>query len=249
MAHQQDLQRDPHGFRLRGLNVSRTDTFVDAVFAFSLTLLVIFYNDLPDTVAELRGALKRLPAFIVCFAMLAMFWAAHNRWGRRFGLADGYTNLLSLGFALVVLVYVYPLRMVISALMSQLSGGWLPSELGFAPENAGVDLATSFIVYSLGFGLLSLCIYLLNRHALRVLGNDLDATEIYHTRSEIGSFAIFIAVASASLVFSCIALLSGNNGWILGLAMWVYASLGIVQPWYWMRRARRQPASVERGPA
>lgn len=249
MANRQELQRDRHGFRFRGLNVSRTDTFVDAVFAFSLTLLVIFYNDLPDTVAELRDALKRLPAFIVCFAMLAMFWAAHNRWGRRFGLADGYANLVSLCLALVVLVYVYPLRMVISALMSQLSGGWLPSELGFAQEHAAIDLATSFIVYSLGFGLLSLCIYLLNRHALRALEGDLDAGEVYQTRSEIGSFAIFIAVAVTSLVCSCIALMTGHAGWVLGLAMWVYASPAIVQPGYWIWRACQLQASARAEPA
>ena len=45
------------GFRLRGQQVTRLETFVDAAFAFSLTLLVIFFNDLPDTVAELRDAL------------------------------------------------------------------------------------------------------------------------------------------------------------------------------------------------
>jgi hypothetical protein len=47
------------GFRMRGQQVTRLETFVDAAFAFSLTLLVIFYNALPDTVAELAHALRR----------------------------------------------------------------------------------------------------------------------------------------------------------------------------------------------
>ncbi len=61
------------GFRRRGHQVTRTETFVDAAFAFSLTLLVIFHNDLPQTVAELRAALLRVPTFVLCFAMLALF--------------------------------------------------------------------------------------------------------------------------------------------------------------------------------
>ena len=53
------------GFRLRGEDVSRLETFVDAGFAFSMTMLVIFYNQLPDTAAELRDALRKVPSFVL----------------------------------------------------------------------------------------------------------------------------------------------------------------------------------------
>ena len=39
------------GFRLRGQSVTRLETFVDAAFAFALTLLVIAGDDLPDSFA------------------------------------------------------------------------------------------------------------------------------------------------------------------------------------------------------
>ena len=127
-------QRDEDGFRLRGLEVTRTEAFVDASFAFAMTLLVIFYNDLPDTVTELRQALLRVPTFVVCFVLLAMFWLGHNRWSRRFGIENAYTTALSLALVLVVLVFVYPLRMVISAFLGAISGGALPISIFTRPS-------------------------------------------------------------------------------------------------------------------
>lgn len=47
----QALARDGTGFRLRGHAVTRTKTFLDAAFAFSLTLLVI-----PAVAAVAAGA-------------------------------------------------------------------------------------------------------------------------------------------------------------------------------------------------
>jgi hypothetical protein len=39
--------RAGNGLLLRGRQVTRIETFVDAALAFSLTLLVLFQNDLP----------------------------------------------------------------------------------------------------------------------------------------------------------------------------------------------------------
>ena len=92
------------GFRLRGEDVSRLETFVDAGFAFSMTMLVIFYNQLPDTAAELRDALRKVPSFVLCFILLAEFWNAHNVWSRRYGLEDRASTVTSLAFLMVVLI-------------------------------------------------------------------------------------------------------------------------------------------------
>ena len=236
--------RDASGFRLRGHQVTRTETFVDAAFAFSLTLLVIFHNDLPQTAAELREALLRVPTFVLCFAMLALFWAAHNRWSRRFGLDDPRSVVLSLAFVLVVLVYVYPLRMVISSFLALLSGGLLPSELGFDAAHRGVDLQTTFMVYSTGFLLLALIMWLLNRHALgHAHALALDEEERYQARSEMGSHAIQAATALASLLLSALVLATGLHGWVVGgLPMWAYATLSLSMPLYWTRRDRGRPS-------
>ena len=167
--------RDDSGFRLRGHAVTRTETFVDAAFAFSLTLLVIFHDDLPQTAVELRGA--------------------------------------------------------------------LPSELGFDPARQMLDLQTTFIVYSLGFGLLAWLVWLLNRHALKTLGDALDEEERYQARSELGSHAIMGATAAASLLASVLVLGFGMQGWFAGgLPMWIYATLSASMPLFWMRREARRPS-------
>lgn len=246
MGTLEHLDRDGSGFRLRGQQATRLDTFVDAAFAFSLSLLVIFSSDLPQSAAELREALKKVPTFIACFALLMMFWAAHNRWSRRTGMEDTRAAVLSLAFVLVVMVYVYPLRMVVSSFLSLLTGGWLPSELGIAAGAGLRDLQTAFVVYSLGFGLLAWLLWRMNAHALRhadALG--LDRNEVHLLRTETGSHAILAAVSLASLVLGLLLYAIDPlpvGGWrmLAGAPMWIYAALALWMPWFHAARERQR---------
>lgn len=235
------------GFRQRGHQVARLETFVDAALAFSLSLLVIVQDELPQTVADLRAALHRIPTFVACFALIALFWASHNRWSRRFGLSDSKSTVLSLAFVLVVLVYVYPLRMVASAGLATLTGGWVPSEIGQLDRNWLLDIQTVFIVYSIGFGLLASLLWLLNTHALKwsltAAPLPLSPIERFDVQSEIGMHRIMAISAMASVVLSAALLLSGPEAGLAALVsapMWVYAVMGAVLPWYWKRRNRRR---------
>lgn len=243
--------RDKAGFRLRGLQASRLETFIDASFAFSLTLLVISYNQLPDTVAELRQALMRVPTFLASFALIAMFWNAHRLWSRRFGLYDAWSTVLGLALVLVVLVYVYPLRMVISSFLALLSGGWLPSELGLGASRQIEDVQAAFIIYSAGFGLLAWIIWRLNVHALRSADRlALDAGEVHSTRTEATIYLIMFLVAVASIAASLLVLwlaprLGGDSRPLAGLPMWLYALLGIIFPVYGSRREKSHPSRME----
>ena len=248
MDQVRQFPRDAAGFRLRGAQVTRLETFVDAAFAFSITLLVIVTSALPQTAAELVDALRKVPTFIACFAALMMFWAAHNRWSRRLGLEDATATVLSLALVLVVMVYVYPLRMVTSSFLSLLTGGWLPSELGFEPRRAMRDLQATFLVYSLGFGLLAWLLWRLNAHALRLADTlGLDANERHLLRTEVGSHAILAGVSLAALLLALLLYwqdpaLRGPMRVLAGLPMWCYATLGLWMPWYHVRRERQRLA-------
>jgi uncharacterized membrane protein len=235
------------GFRLRGQQVTRLETFVDAAFAFSLTLLVIFYNELPDTVAELREALRRVPTFALCFVLIAMFWSAHNRWSRRFGLEDARSTVLSLAFVLVVLVYVYPLRMVVSSGLSLATRNFVPSELGIDRAHWMLDLQTVFIVYGIGFGLLSWLLWRLNSHALRRADAlHLDARERFATRTEMGVHALMAgsAVASVAIGFALLAVPERMLNYVtVSLPMWTYCAMGMLLWAYGVRRERRRAAA------
>ena len=60
----------PPAFRERGPQATRPESFVAAAFAFSLTKRTILFDDLPDPMAELREALRRVRTFA-----MAMFTA------------------------------------------------------------------------------------------------------------------------------------------------------------------------------
>ena len=75
MPNDIDLDSLPvkNGFRLRGTQMSRLETFADAAFAFAVTLLVISFDQIPTTYEELIGALKSVPAFAASFTIIVMF--------------------------------------------------------------------------------------------------------------------------------------------------------------------------------
>ena len=64
-----------NGFRLRGIAMTRLETFIDAAFAFAITMLVIASQQIPDDIETLLAAFKNVPA-------LGIFWRGHWLWSR-----------------------------------------------------------------------------------------------------------------------------------------------------------------------
>jgi hypothetical protein len=83
------------GFRLRGIAMTRLETFIDAMFAFAITMLVIAAQQIPDDVGTLLAAFKNLPAFVASIVVLGIFWRGHWLWTRRYGLDDGVSIFIS----------------------------------------------------------------------------------------------------------------------------------------------------------
>src|ERR1700730_9129818 len=63
------------GFRLRGMQMTRLETFIDAAFAFAISMLVIAANRVPDNIEELLTAFKHVPAFVATLVVLGIFLA------------------------------------------------------------------------------------------------------------------------------------------------------------------------------
>ena len=145
-------------FNVRGAEVTRLDTFVDAAFAFALTLLVISFDEIPTNLEELQIALKATPAFAASFAQLVMFWLGHRRWSRFYGLENGLTLAFSLLLVFIALIYVFPLRIVYAVFFHWVSDGWLASSFVISSFD---DLALLFGIYGIGFFAFSICLVLL----------------------------------------------------------------------------------------
>jgi hypothetical protein len=239
-----DLPVGRDGFRIRGGEMTRTETFTDAAFAFAVTLLVISVDAVPASFPELRAALAGVPAFAASFALLAIFWHGHWQWSRRFGLEDMPTILLSFGLVFVMLSYVYPLKFLTTLAIAFFSRD--ASAAGMI-ANTG-QLYDLFVIYGAGFVTMSLVILGLNAHALRKrVELALDEYELFQTKAEVGGWAIVAGVGVLSIVLARLTEPPVRYGDIVWPG-WIYMALAFVMPAYGVltgRRARR----IERAPA
>lgn len=187
------------GVRQRGVDMTRLETFCDAAFAFAVTMLVIG-EGIPRSYSELVLALKGVPAFAASFAAIAAFWWSHRTWSRRYGLEDGITSVISLGMVFVMLVYVYPLKMVFTAFAHWASGGYLPAE--FTLEHPR-DMLGIFLVYGIGFAAQTGMLALLHLRVLRVGGAlGLNAVEKLRTQQGMTMNLVLGATGLGSAVWA-----------------------------------------------
>lgn len=231
---EQDLEALPtrNGFRLRGLAMTRLETFADAAFAFAVTMLVISIDAIPGNLEELLLAMKGVPAFAASFASIGLIWAGHNRWSRFYGLEDGVTTALTLLLIFIMLVYLYPLKLVFSALFAWVSAGWFPSEFAV---NSAVELATLFVIYGVGFAAIATVIALLYLRALRSASLlSLNALERLYTRGEVAAWTIMGVTGALSALFALFA--PGDSKAFAGF---VYFILLFAMPWSAIRYERK----------
>ena len=154
------------GKSFRTPEVQRLDAFVDAAFAFAVSLLIIAGAEPLQSFADLGRALTRIPAFACGFALIALFWLAHRTWSRLTPVRTGWTTFLSLAVVFAVLVFVFPLRLLTETATHYISGGVLP---GGQLMSGISDLRWTYVIYGVGFAILSGLNTALFTHAARAL--------------------------------------------------------------------------------
>lgn len=190
------------GVRLRGVEITRLETFCDAAFAFAVTLLVVGGDGIPNSYSELILALKGVPAFAASFAIIIGLWWAHRTWSRRYGLEDGVTIFVSLVFVFVMLIYVYPLKMMFSAFAGWISAGWLPTEFIMTDPR---DMLGIFTVYGVGFAIQAGLLMFLHLRVLKVATTlNLNKAERIRTKQQVIQNLILGAVGVASAAWALV---------------------------------------------
>ena len=222
----------------RQQQATRLETFVDAAFAFALTMLVVSVDAIPQTYEQLIDAMKRVPAFAASFAILVMFWHGHYRWSRRFGVEDTGSVVLSLLLVFLVLVFLYPLRLMMSGALSAMTGGWLRWEFQVTqPQHAQMFA----VLYGLAFALMAGVLLLLNaRVRRRELVPPLNDAERSIARVEMEVWGILAGFGATSALLA-----AALPARFLPLAVWLYAALAIVMPLMsrrWRRMGERAQA-------
>lgn len=193
---------EPH-FRWRGGDVSRLEGLSDGVFALALALLIVA-TSAPRTFSELSQSVREFPAFVICFWLLMMCWHYHYRFFRRYGLEDFVTISLNAILLLGVLFFVYPLKFLFTALLSDALG--LPrsfrNDAGeMIPMLTNADIPGMMAIYSWGNLGIWVIFALMTIHAWRLRDQlELDEVELYSTLASLRAHGITVAVSILSLV-------------------------------------------------
>lgn len=224
-------------FKERGAQVTRVEAFVDAVFAFAITLMAVAGQDIPESVDTLTNAMKGIPAFMLSFALIARFWAAHASWSRAFGLDDPVSVRLSLLLVMLLLIFVYPVRMVFASLFNALSNGWLPA--GFTITELS-QLPILFITFALAFGSMGAVMWALHFHAWRLRDTlRLDARERIWTRARLWNWGVVPLVAALSVFLAFTIPATNASGWLMGLPGFVFFAINLFEIGvHWWARAQ-----------
>jgi hypothetical protein len=189
------------GFRLRGMQMTRLETFIDAAFAFAISMLVIAAQQIPDDIASLLAAFKNVPTFICSIAVLGIFWRGHWLWSRRYGLEDSVSILISWMMIVTILIFIYPLKAIFGAMWYFVSNGQVGQR--FSMHTTDAQARTIFAIYALGVIAISAEILLLNLRAWQLREPlRLNLREQLMTRGELTGWSIPVSVGMVSLIFS-----------------------------------------------
>jgi len=217
--------REERHFRWRGGEVSRIEGLSDAVFALSLTLLVVAL-EVPKTSDELVELFWQFPAFILCFAFLLWVWYEHFLYHRRYGFEDPATVTLNGVLLFFIVFYVFPLKFLASVLVSAPLAG----DPGISNIGRGT---TVMVLFSGGFIGIFTVLSIMYGRAWRLRGRlQLNAAEIRATKGRLQGHMASVSIGLFSLI---LALLLPQVPALSGL---VYFLMGPVQGWLGFRTGK-----------
>ncbi len=211
-AYQRRQKISTTGFRYRGLVSSRLENLTDAVFGFSITLLVIA-SEVPTNYLELEASMYGFSGFIFCVMLILAIWNHHKDFFLRYGLQDGLTRSYNFLFLFLLLFYIYPLKYLFSFLGTAL---YFQVKIGLGDNSEALQFAIDRLAESnlsvnewesimIRFGLGFFCIYLIlclmHVNALKKREYlELNEIEEFETKTSITSYLILAMVAVVSML-------------------------------------------------
>jgi uncharacterized membrane protein len=209
----------------RGDKVTRLEAFVDASFAFAVTLLVISGDQIPTSISMLVDALKQVPSYAASFALIMQFWLNHADWSRRFGIEEIYSDRLSLILVFVLLIFVYPLKMVFASLFSLLSANYLPTRFAI---DSWLQVPVLFQTFAIGFGAMGLIMCLLFARAVKLgPGLDFSEAEIAYAKYKRLMWGTVVVFSVLSLILAAMIPARPESGLWVGMPGFIFFGLNI----------------------
>ncbi|MBA3870182.1 MAG: DUF1211 domain-containing protein [Anaerolineae bacterium] len=219
-------------FRWRGEEVSRIEGLSDAVFAFSITLIVISL-EVPKTFDDLLSTMNGAAGFAISFFLLMGLWYSHYLFFRRYGLKDSLTIILNNCLLFVVLLYVFPLKFLATLLIDEIIG--LPTESLIRTE----QIPSLMIIYGIGFIAVYVIFSLMYYNAYRQRERlELNESEQLDTLSTLLSHVSFAITGFVSVVIAVIGGLAWSS--LAGFAYPIMILILRTAVGFWIGNRRRR---------
>ena len=234
-----DKMTSKSGFRYRGVSSSRLEALTDAVFGFSITLLVVSL-EVPATYSELQASMYGFLGFVFATVIIFIFWNDHYEFFLRYGLEDTKTKILNFLFLFLILFYIYPLKFLFNllgtAIVLQIKSAFGDTSATFkakVDEFNGAMLNETqwfelFFYYALGLILIYFVFFFFYRNALKYKNElELNDLEIFETKTKLFSYPVMMIVPFVSILILFFAPTEYK-----GFAGAVYCLFGVVIPIY-----------------
>lgn len=154
---------------IRGYEIYRIEALSDAVFAFTVSLLIMSL-EVPKTFTELKHIMLQFFPFLATVSLVFFFWYLQNKYFRCYGLNDTKVIVLNLGLLVLMLFYVYPLKFLFSLLLGFLFHINYFEEVVAKGETViqQEEFPLLILFFSLGYAVIWFIFFSLYRYALNL---------------------------------------------------------------------------------
>lgn len=188
-------------FKIRSDSPSRLENFSDAVFAFSITLLMISL-EVPQTFTQILELTDELIAFAITIIPLFVIWQQHRQFFRRYGLDDSVVLKWNTILLFIVLIFIFPLKFLSLFLVRFYSSVLFGTPTVFGTMISGDQVPMLMIYYGLGALGLIFVFSRFYKHALNKKDElELNTYELKHTEYYKRLFTHLCYVPIISIVF------------------------------------------------
>jgi hypothetical protein len=227
-------------FRNRSEQPTRIETLSDAVFGFSLTLLVVSL-EIPRTYGDLIELAYGFLPFALCFMLCVHIWYLHSRYFRRYGLQDVPTVWLNSILLFLVMFFVYPMKFLVTVVVKALTN---ERAMSVMPDGTEVWMITwsesdgMIMLFSLGYLAIQSTFVVMYVRAYRMRNElGLNRVEEFDTRTSLGEHGIYASIAVVSIAMAFF----GGPSWS-PWAGWLYGLQGPIMGVYGWKNGKRREA-------
>lgn len=216
---------------VRGNEIFRIEALSDAVFAFSVSLLIMSL-EIPASFEALKHTILKFPPFFATVGLVFFFWYLQQKFFRNYGINNNIIIFLNLTLLTIILFYAFPLKYLFSLLLSWIIGkNYLAHNPGEPLPFLSIENFNELIIFfSVGYVIIWLLFYLMYRQAsLQKKQLNLSQKESILLSGELRDAMVQILIALTSLFFALIHLPTLSGICFLFIPVWLVANSIIIR--------------------